>query len=56
VLENRQLLDTKITKQTIIITEIKDSNFFVNNTSTQRQRFADDQQSRCQQRIDSFSI
>ncbi len=47
VLENRQLYDTKIIKQTIIITKIKNNNFLVNNTSMQHQRFANDQQSKC---------
>jgi hypothetical protein len=56
VFENWQLYDTKIIKQTIIITEIKNNNVLVYNTSTQRQRSTDNQQSRNQQRIDDFSI
>jgi hypothetical protein len=56
VFENRQLHNAKIAEQTIIIAEIKNLNVLVNNTSTQRQRSSDNQQSRNQQCVDDSSI
>jgi hypothetical protein len=48
VSQNEQLHNTRIVEQTIIFTKIECSNLFAHNASTQRQRSANDQQSRNQ--------
>ncbi len=46
VSRNEQLHNTRIVEQTIIFTKIEYNNLFAHNASTQRQRSANDQQSR----------
>jgi hypothetical protein len=48
VSRNEQLHNTKIVEQTIIFTKIECNNLLAHNTSTQRQRSSNDQQSRNQ--------